>query len=154
MSDDNLTKQLNLVAEIVAAYLGRNQIAADQLPVLIATVHQTLGGLGEPAPEPVVERTPAVSARRSVHRDYVTCMDCGYRGQMLKRHLTAAHGLTVEGYRTRWNLPGEHPMTAPVYSESRSTWAKRLGLGRAGKSSLEATAISEPVVATMKRRGR
>src|SRR5215472_5049996 len=99
MADDNSTKHLDLVAEIVAAYIGRNQIAADQLPVLITTVHQTLGRLGEPAVEPVVERTPVVSARRSVHRDFVTCMDCGFRGQMLKRHLMAAHGLTIEGYR-------------------------------------------------------
>src|SRR5262249_51616977 len=135
MPDDNLTKQLDLVAEIVAAYVGRNQITADQLPVLIATVHQSLGRLGEPAPEPVVERTPAVPIRRSVHRDFVVCLDCGYRAQMLKRHLMAAHGLTVEDYRARWNLPRAHVVTAPSYSERRSIEAKRFGLGRAGKSS-------------------
>jgi transposase-like protein len=39
--------------------------------------------------------------------------------------------LTVEDYRARWNLPREHALTAPAYSERRSGLAKRLGLGRA-----------------------
>src|SRR5882672_2332220 len=33
---------------IVAAYVRRNQIGADQLPVLISTVHQALATLGKP----------------------------------------------------------------------------------------------------------
>jgi hypothetical protein len=58
----------------------------------------------EPAPETGSERTPAVPIRRSVHRDYLVCLDCGWRGQMLKRHI-ASQGLSVEQYRARWNLP-------------------------------------------------
>ena len=68
-----------LTTNIVAAYVRRNQIGADQLPVLIATVHQTLVGLGKPATEANRERTPAVPIRRSVHRDYVVCLECGWR---------------------------------------------------------------------------
>jgi hypothetical protein len=49
---------------------------------------------------------------------------------MLRRHLVTGHGLTVEQYRARWKLPREHPMTAPSYSEQRSSLAKRIGLGR------------------------
>src|SRR6266851_4114134 len=122
-----------LTTNIVAAYVRRNQIGADQLPVLISTVHQALVGLGKPATETGIERTPAVPIRQSVHRDHVVCLDCGWRGQMLKRHLTTAHGLTVEEYRARWNLPADHAMTAPAYSERRSTMAKQLGLGRGGR---------------------
>jgi predicted transcriptional regulator len=154
--DDNSSNQLDLVAEIVAAYVGRNQTAADQLPILIATVHQSLSRLGEPAPE-VVELVPAVSARRSVHRDYVTCMDCGYRGQMLKRHLTAVHGLTVEGYRARWNLPSDHVITALGYSERRSVEAKKIGLGRSQAAPADTMTPAEPETATHptpKRRSR
>src|SRR5580704_14191772 len=120
---------------IVAAYVSRNQIGADQLSVLISTVHQALVGLGKPAAETEVERTPAVTIRQSVHRDYVVCLDCGWRGQMLKRHLATAHGLTVEQYRARWSLPREHPMTAPGYSEQRSSLAKQIGLGRSRRAS-------------------
>jgi predicted transcriptional regulator len=35
-----------LTTNIVAAYARRNEIGADQLPVLISTVHQALATLG------------------------------------------------------------------------------------------------------------
>lgn len=137
---------------IVAAYVRRNQVPTDQLPSLIATVHQVIGQLGKPLAEPAGERTPAVSIRRSVHRDHVICLDCGWRGQTLRRHVSAAHGLTVEEYRARWNLPRDHAMTAPAYSARRSTMAKSLGLGRRGRrASVEA---SKPATPERRRRGR
>ena len=42
--------------------------------------------------------TPAVSVRRSVHRDHVICLDCGYRGKTLTRHIAARHGLSADEY--------------------------------------------------------
>jgi predicted transcriptional regulator len=141
MPDEQPTE---LVAKIVAAYLRRNQVPPDQLATLISTVHQALGQLAEPATEAVVGRTPAVPIRRSVHRDYVVCLDCGWRGQMLRRHVTTAHGVTVDGYRARWNLPADHAMTAPGYSERRSTMAKQIGLGRARGASVEAPTLTAP----------
>ena len=107
------TLDRELTTNIVAAYVRRNQIGADQLPIVISTVHQALAGLGKSKAETEMERTPAVPIRRSVHQDYVVCLECGWRGKMLKRHLSTAHGLTVEDYRDRWNLPREHPLTAP-----------------------------------------
>jgi predicted transcriptional regulator len=145
--------------KIVAAYVRRNQVAADQLASLISTVHQALGKLGEPATEVLVERTPAVPIRRSVHRDHVICLDCGWKGQMLRRHVTTAHGLTVAQYRERWNLPADHAITAPGYSERRSTMARRIGLGRTRGTSVGTMAGPETQSATTpppspKRRGR
>jgi predicted transcriptional regulator len=124
-----------LTAEIVVAYVRRNQINAEQLGTLISTVHQAVADLGKPAAEAVVERTPAVSIRRSIQRDFVVCIECGWRGQMVRRHLTTAHGLTVDQYRARWNLPRDHAMVAPAYSERRSGLAKQLGLGRTREAS-------------------
>jgi predicted transcriptional regulator len=123
------TLDVALTTNIVAAYVRRNQIGADQLPVLISTVHQALSGLGRLA-DTGGERTPAVAIRRSVHRDYVVCLECGWRGQMLRRHVATGHGLSVDQYRARSNLRREHPMTAPSYSERRSGLAKQIGLGR------------------------
>jgi predicted transcriptional regulator len=80
---------------------------------------------------------PAIRSSR-----YVVCLDFGSRGQMLKRHI-AGHGLSVEQYRARWNLPCEHPMTAPNYSERRSGLAKQLGLGRNRGASIETMAVPE-----------
>ncbi len=145
MSDHPPTPSANreLAATIVAAYVRRNQIGADQLPNLISTIHQALAGLGKPERETAGPRTPAVPIRQSVRRDYVVCLECGWRGQTLRRHITAAHGLTAEQYRTRWNLPWEHPMVAPSYSERRSGLAKQLGFGRGGRKSTASDTTSE-----------
>ena len=126
-----------LTTNIVAAYVRRNQIGTDQLPILISTVHQALASLGKPVAQFDRERTPAVPIRRSIHRDYVVCLECGWRGKMLRRHLASGHELSVEQYRVRWNLPREHPMTAPSYSEQRSSLAKQIGLGRGRSASRE-----------------
>jgi predicted transcriptional regulator len=80
---DKLTLDRRLAAQIVGAYLRNNQVPADQLGPLISTVRQTLGGLAKPA-EAVVERTSAVSIRQPVTPNSVVCLDCGYRGQMLR----------------------------------------------------------------------
>src|SRR5437762_2374975 len=117
-------------AEIVAAYVSRHQLPPDEVPALIQAVYGALSNLGKPVEAEEVERTPAVPIRRSVHRDYVVCLDCGWRGKMLRRHLATGHGLTVARYRVRWTLPHEHPITAPSYSERRSGLAKQIGLGR------------------------
>ena len=121
----------NLVAEIVSSYVGNNSLAIDQLGGLIAMVHQTLSGLGTNAP-PLMgaeeKLAPAVSIRRSVQPDAVACLECGFRGKTLRRHLRTAHGLDP-AYRTRWKMAVNYPLTAPAYSAHRSAMAKQLGLG-------------------------
>jgi len=49
---------------------------------------------------------------------------------MLKRHLTTEHGLTIDEYRARFNLPADYPMVAPDYAQKRRELAKEIGLGR------------------------
>jgi predicted transcriptional regulator len=118
-----------LTATIVGSYVRHHTVGADQVSDLIATVHRALGQLGQPNQTEEV-RTPAVSVRRSVSQDYVVCMDCGYRGKTLRRHITTRHGLNRDEYLKRWGLRSDHPLTAPAYSERRSILAKELGLGR------------------------
>jgi predicted transcriptional regulator len=152
MPDESPTASAHreLAVKVVSAYLRRNQIAADQVAILIVTVRRALASIGKPAAEAVVERTPAVSIRRSVHQDYVVCLDCGWKGQMLRRHLGAAHGLTDTEYRARWNLRANQPITALGYSERRSTLAKKLGLGQRGR----AAATSPPATKLVPKRRR
>ena len=122
-----------LTAKLVGSYLRHHKVGASQLPDLIATVHQSLGELGQqpPAAEAL---TPAVSVRQSVRPNYVVCLDCGYRGKTLRRHISSRHGLSRAEYLKRWGLQHDHPLTAPAYSEHRSTLAKQLGLGRKPKA--------------------
>jgi predicted transcriptional regulator len=118
-----------LTTKIVTSYVRHHKLGADQLSDLITSVRRALGQLGQPVqPEEVL--VPAVSVRRSVHQDYVICLDCGYRGKTLRRHISTRHGLDRDEYLKRWSLRRDHPLTAPAYSEQRSTLAKALGLGR------------------------
>jgi predicted transcriptional regulator len=116
------------VAEIVSAYVGHNTVRPDQLPTLISSVSEALSMLGQapPAEEPLI---PAVSIRRSVGADAITCLDCGFSGKMIKRHLSSAHDMTPETYRARWKLPADYPLVAPNYATQRSALAKKIGLG-------------------------
>jgi hypothetical protein len=88
------TEEINphLTAKIVVSYVRHHRLVPDQLADLISSVHRAIGQLGQ-SPEPDEVLTPAVSVRRSVHRDYVTCLDCGYRGKTLRRHISTRHGL-------------------------------------------------------------
>src|SRR5271154_7072080 len=65
-------------------------------------------------PSPTTAQHSAVPVRQSVRRDYVVCLDCGYRGKILRRHLAAQHGLSRDQYRQRWELRSDHPLTVPA----------------------------------------
>ena len=129
------TEKINprLTAIIVKSYVVQHRVRPDQISDLITSVDQALGQLGQPVqPEEIL--TPAVSVRRSVHQDYVVCLDCGYRAKMLRRHISTRHGLNRDEYMKRWGLRSDHPLTAPNYSERRSTMAKAFGFGRKPKA--------------------
>ena len=139
MAGDTKDQNVNarLVTKIIASYVSHHNVAPEQIPELINSVHRTFEGLGKTA-EPDLSLTPAVPVRRSVQRDAVVCLDCGWKGKMLRRHLSTRHGFSGEEYLKRWGLPNDHPLTAPNYSEQRSSLAKELGLGRGGGRLAEA----------------
>ena len=119
-----------LVAEIVSAYVTKNNVSVSDLPALIRSVHASLSSLNQPevAPEPLL--TPAVSIKKSVTAESITCLDCGKKLKMLKRHLMTDHNLTPDDYRAKWGLPEGYPIVAPNYAKARSDLAVKLGLGR------------------------
>src|ERR1700722_5760508 len=117
-------------ASIVAASLGNHNVAPAQIQAISAPLHAALGA-GIPPPEPAAPTRPhpAVSIRKSVQPDAIVCLDCGFSGQMIRRHLTVAHDLTPEQYRERWGLAPDYPVVAPNYAVKRSALAKQIGLG-------------------------
>jgi predicted transcriptional regulator len=117
------------VTEIVSAYVSKNEVAAADLPALIKSVHQTLGGIGG-SPRHAAGKQPAVPVKKSVTPDYIVCLEDGKKLKMLKRYLRSRYGLTPDAYRAKWNLPADYPMTAPNYAARRSDFAKQIGLGR------------------------
>ena len=124
--------------------MRHHTVGTGQISDLITTVHRAMAQLRQPVQAEEV-LVPAVSVRRSVHQDYVVCLDCGYRGKTLRRHISTRHGLNRDEYRKRWGLRSDHPLTAPDYSERRSTLARARGLGR--KPEAQATPEMSPPTA-------
>ncbi|WP_455272277.1 MucR family transcriptional regulator [Rhizobium herbae] len=126
---------VELTAEIVAAYVSNHVVPVAELSTLIGDVHAALNNTSSPVPVAVVveKPKPAVSVRKSVQDDQITCLECGGTFKSLKRHLMTHHTLSPEEYREKWDLPADYPMVAPAYAEARSRLAKEMGLGQRRK---------------------
>jgi len=123
---------VDLTADIVAAYVGKNTVAQAELPKLIGEVHRALSGaVSQPVGrEELAEAKPAVSIKKSLTADYLICLEDGKKFKSLKRHLRSHYNLSPEQYREKWGLPADYPMVAPNYAQARSSLAKRMGLGQ------------------------
>ena len=127
MEDQDL---LALTADIVAAMVSNNKVAASELPDLIASVHTALGNTGKPVEVEQPKQEPAVSVRSSIKHDYIVCLEDGAKLKMLKRYLMTNYQMTPADYREKWGLPKDYPMVAPAYAETRRALAVSIGLGR------------------------
>ncbi|RFC68778.1 MULTISPECIES: MucR family transcriptional regulator [Mesorhizobium] len=127
---------IELTADVVSAYVSNNSVPASELPALIAEVHAALGRVGTlPEPQIAVDKQkPAVNPKRSVHDEYIICLEDGKKFKSLKRHIMTHYSLTPEQYREKWGLDANYPMVAPNYAAARSQLAKKMGLGRKRKS--------------------
>src|SRR3954468_11791180 len=137
MSEDQIDRRiphndlLRMTTDVVSAYLGRNDLPADQIPTVIHTVFGSLRELDASGTEIKVEPPkPAVSVRKSVAPDYIICLEDGKKLKMLKRHLRTMYNMSPDEYRAKWGLPSDYPMVAPNYARQRSDFAKQIGLGR------------------------
>ena len=122
---------IDLTADIVSAYVSNHSVPAQDLPNLIAEIHQALlrthAGMNEPEPEPL---KPAVNPKKSVFPDYIICLEDGKKFKSLTRHLRTHFDLSPEEYREKWGLSADYPMVAPNYAAARSALAKKSGLGQ------------------------
>lgn len=123
------TTLVQLTADIVTAHVSNNAVAVSDLPDVIQQVHKALKSAAEPNDRRVVKR-PAISVRKSVSPDYITCMVCGQKQKLLRRHLVTAHEMAPEEYRKAYGLADNYPMVAPNYSKYRRELANAFGLGR------------------------
>ena len=137
MNDDSVKNDnmlIELTADVVAAYVSNNPVPASELSNLISDVHSALGRVsGTPEVPPAEKQKPAVNPKRSVHEDYIICLEDGKKFKSLKRHLMTHYGMTPEQYREKWGLDPNYPMVAPSYAVARSKLAKQMGLGRKRK---------------------
>jgi len=122
---------IKLTAELVAAYVGNNNLSPADLPGLIREVHHAIcGSVGAAATAAAISLSPAVPIKRSLTSDRIACLECGKQFKSLKRHLNTHHGLKPPQYREKWSLPYDYPMVAPAYAKERSQLAIDMGLGK------------------------
>ena len=119
-------------SKIVAAYVGNNTVASEDLPDLIRLVHKSLSSIAGNEAQPQQPK-PAVPVAKSVSDNFLICLEDGKKFKSLKRHLRTSYDMSPEEYRAKWGLPADYPMVAPGYSRQRSKLAKKMGLGRADK---------------------
>jgi MucR family transcriptional regulator, transcriptional regulator of exopolysaccharide biosynthesis len=127
---------LSLTANIVSAFVGRNPVASSDLRHVINDVYRALReNANGHALNPLLasELKPAVPVKKSLHDEYLICLEDGKRFKSLKRHLRTQYDLSPAQYREKWGLPPEYPMVAPKYAAARSLLAKKIGLGRQRK---------------------
>ena len=131
---DDKSEIIEMTADIVAAYVGHNSVAAGDLPSLIQSVHRALAGVssGVEAVE-AAPKEPAVPIKRSVTPDHLICLEDGRKFKSLKRHLRTKYNMSPEDYRAKWGLAKDYPMVAPNYAKARSELAKQMGLGQGGR---------------------
>ena len=121
---------MRMTTEVVSAYVGNNSLPLENIPDLIKTVFSTLQTLDNDHHRTKGLLKPAVPIRKSITPDFIVCLEDGKKLKMLKRHLRTNYSMTPEEYRAKWGLNSDYPMVAPNYSAQRSSFAKRIGLGR------------------------
>lgn len=128
LSNDEL---MRMTSEIVASFVSNNPVTKDSLPDVIRSVYRTVSSLSGAAEKSVDEKPkPAVPVSKSVTTDFIVCLEDGRKLKMLKRYLRSRYDMSPDEYRRRWNLAADYPMVAPSYTERRSEFAKKIGLGR------------------------
>ena len=128
---NNAENNIELTTDIVAAYVKNNTVTATDLPNLIMEVSNAVcKAAHNDAAKPNSELTPAVSVKKSVTPDFLICLEDGKKFKSLKRHIRTHFNLTPDEYREKWSLPYDYPMVAPNYAATRSTLAKKMGLGQ------------------------
>ena len=131
---ENDTATIEMTADVVAAYLSNNPVAAADLPALIQSVHQALSAAAAgPAAAALPPLEPAVPVKKSITPDHIVCLEDGRKFKSLKRHLRTKYDMSPDEYRTKWGLPKDYPMVAPKYAETRSALARQMGLGQQGR---------------------
>lgn len=130
---------MQLVSDIVSAYVANNSLPASELTSLLTNVYAALSrlkvnGAAVPSKSEIEKPTPA-QIKKSITPEALISFEDGKPYRALRRHLSL-RGLTPEAYRAKHGLSVDYPMTSARYSAQRSEIARSLGLGLVRKGAL------------------
>lgn len=105
---------VEIVGEVVAAYLGRNDMAADDVPGFIATIHSALSDVDKKpsrrSSKAVSHSTADIDDDADIRDGKIRCRECEKWVAKLNIHLSSQHRMTPNEYRHKWALPSDYPM--------------------------------------------
>lgn len=130
--------RLALIADVAASYLRQNAVGVHQIANVVANVSKALdvaakelAGERATASAPISEKpVPAIPVKRSVHREYIICLEDGVRVRTLKRHLMSEHGLTPAQYRKKWSLSRDYPSRHRSTASGARQWLRLSAFGK------------------------
>lgn len=129
----NISENLKLAiisatSQITSSYVANNKIEKTEIPSLIENIYSNLISITDKTSSYTL--APFVDIKDSVHPEYIICLEDGKKLKMLKRYLKTKYNMTDKEYREKWGLSNDYPMIAPNYAKTRSTLAKKSGLGK------------------------
>ena len=151
---------LEMAVEIVASHASSTTMSKEELIAEIASVYQALAALekGETVQVAAEEAKPALSAKKSIGKNAITCLICGKSMKTLANHLMSAHALKPGQYRKQFGIPSNQSLAAKSYSESRRQMAIARGLpeklaeARAARSRKSAAPKAKTAAKTSKKK--
>lgn len=126
---------LEMAKDIVIAHATTTPMSKEDLLKEIQEVYSALSaldkGLDILAETEVVaeEIKPAISAKKSIGKNAITCIICGESMKTLSRHLMAKHNMKAAAYRKEFGIARTQALASKAYSESRKQMAIESGLG-------------------------
>jgi predicted transcriptional regulator len=126
---------LEMAKDIVIAHATSTPMSKEDLLKEIQDVYAALSAL-EKGGDVVVEAEvvaevakPAITAKKSIGKNAITCIICGESMKTLSRHLMAKHNMKASEYRKEFGIPRTQALAAKSYSETRKKMAIESGLG-------------------------
>lgn len=148
---------LEMAKDIVIAHATTTPMTKEDLLKEIQEVYAALSalekGIIEVAETEVVaeEVKPAISAKKSIGKNAITCIICGESMKTLSRHLMSKHNMKAGDYRKEFGIPRTQALAAKAYSESRKQMAIESGLGEKLAAARAANAEKKIVAAKEKK---
>lgn len=157
---------LEMAKDIVIAHATTTPMSKEDLLKEIQDVYAALSALEKGVvvvaeTEVVAEEIkPALSGKKSIGKNAITCIICGESMKTLSRHLMSKHNMKASAYRKEFGIPRTQALASKAYSETRKQMAIESGLGEklavaraatAAKKSAAGKEKKAPVVAKEKK---
>lgn len=87
--------------EITKAQASVRTMAAEEITGMVASLTASIMSIEGPAP--IEEQPPLVDPKKAIKEASITCLECGKSFKVLTKKHLAAHGITPEEYRAKWD---------------------------------------------------